>query len=118
MNAEILVDLDEHQPIIAFLLFESEEYKFHGRLKYVREDPHATYHETIRSIIISFAEKLEPKKSVAWHADVDLDEAGQIVGLEMIFAAPGLSPEDRPRKSARGRSSQAPSKFHVPYDEL
>jgi hypothetical protein len=34
-------------------------------------------------------QNLEPKKSIPWSADVDLDEAGQIVGFEMIFASPG-----------------------------
>lgn len=118
MNADIAVDFDEEQQIIAFRLFESEEYKFKARLKYIRENPHTDYDENTRTITVSFVERPEPKKSIAWHADIDLDEAGQIVGLEMLFASPGWKPDDGQERVYAAGALKHLSKFRVRYDEL
>ena len=120
---EIAVDFDEDQQIIAVRLFEPEEWKFEARLKYVRENPHTKYDEASHSIIVSFVQNPEPNKSIPWSADVDLDEAGQIVGFEMIFANPSLRPKSSREIDGRERvyatgALKFISKFRVSYDDL
>jgi len=118
MNADIVVDFDDQQQIIALRLFESEDYKFERRLKYIRENPHTDYDENTRTITVSFVERLEPKKSIPWHADIDLDETGQIVGLEMLFASPDGRPDDDQERVYAAGALNHLSKFRVNYNEL
>jgi uncharacterized protein YuzE len=123
MASEIAVEFDEDGQIIVVRLFEPEERKFEDRLKYVRENPHTKYDEASHSVIVSFVPEPEPKKIIPWQADVDLDEAGQIVAFEMIFANPSLRPKSareidgRERLYATGALKYI-SKFRVSYDDL
>jgi uncharacterized protein YuzE len=120
---DIALDLDEDRQIVAVRLFEPEEWKFEDRLKYVRDNPHSRYDEANHSVIVSFVQNPEPKKSIRWQADVDLDEAGQIVGFEMMFASAKSRPingkeiDGRERVYAEG-SLKYLSQFRVPYDAL
>ena len=113
LSGEIAVDLDEEHQIIAVRLFESEDYKFQDRLKYVRENPHTSYDETSKSITISFVEKPEPKNTIPWSAYIDLDEAGQVIGLEMLFASPGWRPHDGRKRVYAAGALKYVSKFRV-----
>lgn len=87
-SVEMNVELDENNQVAILRLFESDECKFKGRLKYVLQHPHVSYDETKQIIILSFAPASEVKKTISWEGNIDLDDDGQILGLEILFGHP------------------------------
>jgi len=115
---EMSVELDENNQIAILRICENEDCKFQNRLKYVLQHPHVSYDEAPRSIIISFASVPEPKNVIAWDGNVDLDDEGQILGLEILFAHPDYRPDDgQERLYAEGKLKHL-SKYIVPFDQL
>ena len=109
-------DLDEANQIIVLKLAESEDCLFPGRLDYTRQHPNVTYDEVDRRLIISFADDPKSKKSISWDANIDLDEGGQILGLEILFADPEYIPDDeQERLFAEGKLKYI-AKYIVPFD--
>jgi uncharacterized protein YuzE len=89
---EMNVELDENNQVATLRLFESDECKFKNRLKYVLQHPHVSYDEAQRNVVLSLAPASEVRKTVFWEGNIDLDDDGQILGLEILFADAGDKP--------------------------
>ena len=115
---EMDVDLDEANQIVALRLAESGECVFQKRLKYVLQHPNVVYDESGCSLVINFGSNPKSRKSVSWETNIDLDEDGQILGLEILFADPEYRPDDeRERLYAEGKLRHM-AKYIVTFDEL
>jgi uncharacterized protein YuzE len=115
---DLAVDLDANDQILAIRLFESEEFKFQNRTKYLIQHAEVKYRETERDIQIRFARHAEVERTVSWDGNVDLDRNNQIVGLEILFAPSDYAPNDgQERLSAEGKLKHL-SKYLVAFDGL
>lgn len=84
-HQELKVELDANNQLIAIQLLESSEFQLGHRLRYVLQHPGAVYDEESRTLRVEFAPGIEVKRAVQWSANVDVNQEGQLVGIELLF---------------------------------
>lgn len=82
------VELDNDNQIIKLTLSEPDECKFENKLEYALLHPNIYFDELKKHLQIVFAEDTQPVKSIDWEANIDLNNKGQILGVEILFAEP------------------------------
>ena len=115
---ELTVDLDEDSQIVAMRLSESNECAFRDRLGYALMHSEVSYDSAGQRLDIVFTQEPVIKHNINWDANIDLDINGQIVGVEILFADPGFTPNDGiERLYVAGKLAHV-SKYIVPFDNL
>lgn len=84
-HQELKVELDANNQIIAIQLLEPSEFELGQRLKYALQHPGAVYDEEARTLRVEFAPGIEVKRAVQWSANIDMNQEGQLVGIELLF---------------------------------
>lgn len=79
------VDLDAAGDIIALQVYGSENLRLANRLYYALQHVEVLYDENNESLRVSFSQSGIVSRTVDWDANIDLDQDGQILGLEILF---------------------------------
>lgn len=112
------VDLDNGDQIVAFKVFASEECRFHDTLKYALENSEVRLEEAGNCLVVSFAETGTVQRTISWDANIDFDESGQILGIEILYAdLDSVLDDDRGRLYADGKLDHI-VKYLAPFDDL
>ena len=84
-HQELKIEMDANNQIIALQLFESNEFQLGPSLRYALQNPEAVYDEEGRTLRVEFAPGIEAKRAVQWSANIDMNQEGQLVGIELLF---------------------------------
>jgi uncharacterized protein YuzE len=84
-HQELKVELDANNQIIALQLSETSEFQFGHRLKYALQAPGAAYDEEGSTLRVEFAPGIIAKRAVQWSANIDMNQEGRLVGIEVLF---------------------------------
>lgn len=79
----LTLDLDARGQIISMGLYASEALRMGNGLSYALRHPEASFGgETLR---LTFDSSEVTSSTIEWEANVDLDDGGQILGVEILF---------------------------------
>jgi uncharacterized protein YuzE len=112
------VDLDEEDQIIALRFFEFQDSTFPRCLKYALQHSNVTYDESARSVRISFTNDATVNRSISWDVNIDLDDEGQLLGLEILFTDADYYPDGTQKALYAGNKLKFVSQYVVPFDPL
>lgn len=81
------IDFDVADQITTLRLYESKVLDLRGRLKHVLVYSEASFDQEAGYLHLTFSPPSTVKETIVWHANLDLDEAGQVVGIEILFTS-------------------------------